>query len=120
MLEQNVAYRTPEIAPIRGEGVLVVGFDISLFRGLDLLQGLRRFLVVIERGKESRFHAGVQLLHLRGIQLEIRPAERPDADQFHLPLEDIDPHRQFIQPTAAKLAPPEIDTVIVREFSTLL
>ena len=101
MLEQNVAYRTPEIPPVGGEGVLVIGFDISLFRGLDLLQGLGRFLVVVERGKESWFHTDVQVLHLRGIQLEIRPAERPDAHQFHLPFKDVDEHRKFIQPGLA-------------------
>ena len=55
MLEQNVAYRPPEIPPIRSEGVLVVGFDISLFRGLDVLDGLGRFLIVIERRQQSGF-----------------------------------------------------------------
>ena len=101
MLEQDVAYRSPEIPPVGGEGVLVIGFDISLFRFLDLLQGLGGLLVVIERREESRLDADVQRLHLRRIELEIRSAERPHAHEFHLPLEDVDEHGQFVQPTGA-------------------
>ena len=120
MLEQNIPYRPPEIPPIGGKGSLVVGLDISLFRCLNVFQGLGRFLVVIERGEQPRFHADVQFLHLLRIQAKVLPAERSYPHQFHLPLENVDSHRQFVQPAAAQLAPPEIDPIIVREFSALL
>ncbi len=92
MLEQNVAYRSPEIPPVGSEGVFVVGFDISLFRCLDVFDGLGGLFVVVERGKETRFHADMQLLHLRGVQAEILPTQRPYADEFHLAFEDVDEH----------------------------
>ncbi len=120
MLEQNVSYRAPEIPPVGGEGVLVVGFDISLFRGLDVFDGLGGLFVVIERGQEARFHADVQLLHLRGIQAEILPAERTHAHEFHLSFEDVDEHREFIDPTTAEFVTPVIDTIVTRELAALL
>ena len=100
--------------------MLVVGFDISLFRGLDVLDGLRRFLIIIERRKQSWLHTDVKLLHFRSIHPEILPAERPDAHQFHLPFQDIDEHRKLIQPALTKQVPPMIHPVIVRELSALL
>lgn len=120
MLEQNVTYGAPEIAPVRGEGTLVVGFDISLFRGLDVLQGFGCLLIVIERREQPRLHADMQFLHFRGVHPEILPAQRPHTHQFQLPLQDIDDHRQLVQPTAAQFAPPIIDPVIMGEFPAFL
>ena len=42
MFEQNITHRSPEIPPIGGEGMLVVGFDIAFFGDLDIFQCLRR------------------------------------------------------------------------------
>ena len=120
MLEQDVAHRTPEIAPVRGEGMLVVGFDISFLGGLHVFQCLRRFLVIVEWGQESRFHADVQFLHFRGIQAEILPTERTYADQFHLALEDIDKHGQLVDPGFPEQTSPEIHPVVIGELATLL
>lgn len=120
MLEQNVAYRTPEIPPIGAEGMLVVGFDISLFRGLDVFDGFGGLFVVVERGQEPRFYADVQFLHFRGVQAEILPTQRPYAHEFHLAFEDVDEHGQLVQPGAAELVSPVIDAIVAREFATLL
>ena len=120
MLEQNIANRAPEITPVGAEGVLVVGFDISLFRGLDVFDGLRGLFVVIERGQEPRLYADVQFLHLRGVQAEILPAQRPHAHKFHLAFEDVDEHGQFVQPGAAELVAPIIDTIVARELAAFL
>lgn len=49
MLEQNIAHRSPEIPPIRGKGTLLIGFDISLLRCLDILDRLGGNGIVIER-----------------------------------------------------------------------
>ena len=74
MLEQNIAHRAPKIPPIGGEGMLVIGFDISFLRGLDFLQGLGGIFVVVEWGEKPRFYTDVQFLHLRGVHAEILPA----------------------------------------------
>ena len=59
MLKQNVADRAPEITPVRGEGVGVVGFDISFLRFLYVFERMGGFFFVVERGKESRLDADV-------------------------------------------------------------
>ena len=120
MLEQNVAHRSPEIPPVGGEGVLVIGFDISLFRFLNFFDGLGSLFVVIERGQEARLHADVKLLHLRGVQAEILSAQRPHAHEFHLAFEDVDEHGQLVQPSAAELVSPVVDTIVTRELTALL
>ena len=120
MPEQNVAHRSPEIPPVGGEGMLVIGFDISLFRFLNFFDGLGGLFVVVERGQEARFHADVQLLHLRGVQAEILSAQRPYAHEFHLAFEDVDEHGQLVQPSAAELVSPVVDTIVTRELTALL
>ena len=120
MLEQDVAHRPPEIPPVRGEGVLVVGFDISSLRGLDVFDGLGRGLVIIERGQEPRLHTDVQFLHFRRVHAKILPAQGPYAHQFHLPLEDVDDHGQFVDPGLPEQATPEVHPIVVGELSALL
>ena len=56
MLEQDIAYRAPEISPISGEGVFMIGFNIPFFRGLNIFNGLGCFLVVIERRQQARLY----------------------------------------------------------------
>ena len=120
MLEQNIAHRPPEIPPIGAEGMLVIGFDISLFRFLNFFDGLGRFFVVVERGQEARLHADMQFLHLLGVHSKVLPAERPHPHKFHLSLKDIDSHRDLIDPGAAKQAAPMIHPVIMRELTAFL
>ena len=120
MLEQDVAHRAPEIPPVRGEGVLVVGFDISFLRGLDVFDGLGRSFVVVERGQEPRLHADVQFLHLRRVHAEVLPTQGPHAYELHLSLEDVDDHGQLVNPGFPEQAAPEVHPVVVGELSTLL
>ena len=120
MLEQNVAYRTPEVAPVGSEGVRVVGVDISFFRGLDIVQSNGRLLVVIEGRQESGFYADVEVLHLWGVQAEILPAQGSYSYQLHLALENVDEHGQFVKPSFAQKLSPTVYAVIVSELATVL
>ena len=120
MLEKNITHRPPEIPPVGSKGMLVVGIDIAFFGGLDIFQGLRRCLVVIERGQEPWLHADMQLLHLRRVHIEILTAQRADAHQFHLPLEDVDAHRKLVDPGFPEKASPEVHPVIIGKFPALL
>ena len=98
----------------------MVGFDISLFRGLNVFDGLGRYFVVVERGEEARLHADVQFLHFVGVHAEILPAQRTYSHQFHLALEDVDAHGEFVDPSAAKQTAPMVHPVIARELAALL
>ena len=120
MLEQYIPHGPPEIPPVRGEGVLVIGFDIPFLGGLDVFQGLRGSFVIVERGQKPRLDADVQLLHLGCVQAEILPAQRTDTHQFHLPLENIDAHREFVQPGFPQHPPPYVHPVVIRELAALL
>ena len=77
MLEQNITYRPPEIPPVCGEGMLMVSLNIPLLRRLNVLNGLRRLFIVIERRQKPRLHANMQLLHFRGIHPKILPTQGP-------------------------------------------
>ena len=120
MLEQDVAYRAPEVPPVGDEGMLEIGFDILFLRRLDFLQGFGRLFFVIERGQQARLYARAQFPHFRRVQAEIMTAQRPYAHEFHLSLEEIDEHGQFVDPSVAEPAAPEIHPVVVRELTALL
>ena len=120
MLEQNIAYRAPKVAPVGGEGTLVVRFDISLFRSLDILQGFGCLFIVIEWREQAWLYAHMQLLHLRRIEAEILPTQRSHSYKFHLSLEDVDAHGQFVNPGTPEPSAPKIHPVVVRELPTLL
>ena len=119
-MKQYVAYRAPEVAPVGGKSVLVVGFDVSFLRRLDVLQGDGSVFVVIERRQHAGLDADVKFLHLRRIETEIMPAEGPHAHGLHLALEDVDEHRQFVKPRAAEEPPPDGHTVVVGELAAVL
>lgn len=97
-----------------------VSVDISFLRGLDVVQGNGGVFVVIERRQKAGLYTDVQLLHLRSVEAEIVPAQRPDSDQFHLPLEYVDEHRQFVQPGFAKEFTPAVHPIVMRELSAIL
>ena len=62
----------------------------------------------------------MKLLHLRRIEAEILPAQGTHAHQFHLSLEDIDKHRELVQPAAPEAPAPEVHAVVVRELTAFL
>ena len=120
MLENDVAYRSPEVAPVGGEGVCLVGVYISFLRGLDVFKGDGGVFVVVEGGQEPRLDADMQVLHLGRVKAEIMPAQRPYADELHLALEDVDEHRQLVEPELAEQPSPAVDAVVVGEFAAVL
>lgn len=120
VLEKYVAYGAPEIAPVSGEGVLVVGVDISFLRGLDIVQGDGGVFVVIKGRQQTGLYACVQVLHLGSVQAEVLPAQRSYSDQLHLSLEDIYEHRKLVQPGAAQELAPAVHAVVARELATVL
>ena len=120
VFEQDVADGAPEVAPVGGEGSGVVGFDIAALRGLHVFERDRGVLVVVEGRQEAGLDADVQLLHLGRVEAEILPAQRAHAHELHLALEDVDRHRELVQPAAAHQFAPEVDAVVVGEFATVL
>lgn len=71
MFEKYVAYGAPEISPVRCEGVLVVGFDISFLRGLDIFDSLGGFIFIVKRRQKSRLDTHMEILHFGGVEAEI-------------------------------------------------
>jgi len=59
MLENNILHRAPEVTPVGGEGVGMVGFDIPALGGLDVLERVWGLGLVVEGGQESGFDARV-------------------------------------------------------------
>lgn len=120
MLEKDVAYRAPEVAPVGGEGMLVVGVDISFLRSLDVVQGDWGVFVVVKWRQEAWLHAGVQGLHLGRVEAEIVTAEGAHSDQLHLSLEYIDEHRELVKPGPAQQFAPAVHAVVARELASFL
>ena len=120
VLEQDVADGAPEVAPVGREGVGVVGLDVAALGGLDIVQGDGGLLVEIKGRQEAGLDTDVQLLHFGCIEAEIMAAQGAHADQFHLPLEDVDQHRELVQPGLSHEFTPEIDAVVVCELAAVL
>ena len=120
MLEKDVSYSAPEITPVGGERTGVVGVNVSFLRCLDIVQGDRGLLVIVERWQQAGFDTDMQILHFRRIKAEIVPAQGTDADQLHLALEHVDEHRQFVEPGFAQELAPAVDAIVVRELSAIL
>ena len=68
--QENISYRSPEVAPVGEEGVFQVGFDVATLRGLDLIETYGCFLFVVEGREHSRPYFGTQILHLGGVERE--------------------------------------------------
>ena len=115
-LENNIADNLPKIPPVGAQGMLQIGLQITTLAVLDLLQGL--WHVDIEWRQQSRLGLDSQLLQIFGIKVEILLAQRTNADQLHLPLQDIDKHRQLIKPGLAQETAPLRHAVVVAELTT--
>ena len=120
MLEKDVSYRAPEIAPIGGETVFMVGIYISFLRCLDIVQCDGGVFVVVKGWEQAGLDTDVQVLHCWRVQAEILSAQGAYSDKFHLALKYIDEHWKFVKPGFAKEFAPAVYPVIVRKFTTIL
>ena len=120
MLDQNIPHRAPEVAPVGGEGAGLVGLDVAALGGLHVLERVRGLGLIVEGGQETRLDARMQRLHLGRVEAEIVAAEGPHADQLHLAFQDVDRHRELVQPAPAHQFAPEVDAVVVGELAAVL
>ena len=57
-MKYDIPDDAPEVAPVGGEGVLQVGFQVAAFAFLNLLDGLGSLVLVVERRQHAGFGAG--------------------------------------------------------------
>lgn len=98
----------------------MVGVNISFLRSLNIAQSNGGVLIIVERRQQSRLYADMDILHLRSVKTEIVPAQGANSDKFHLPLEDVDEHRQLVNPGFTKEFAPAVNPVVVRELTSIL
>ncbi len=94
--------------------MLQVGIQVFIFAGVEFVKCIR--MVDIERRDESGFGECAFILQFFWVLLQHSFAARSYADEFNIPFEPVDEHRQFVQPVLTEDSSPVRDAPIVITF----
>ena len=114
-LKNNISDDFPEILPVGTEGMLQIGLKVTPLTVLNLVQSLRH--IDIKRRQQPRFGFNPKFLQISCIKIKILLTQGSHPDQFHLPLQNVNKHRQLIQPGLAEEPAPLRHAVVVAELA---
>jgi len=100
--------------------VFEVCLDVSSFACLHVFDGLGADLLVVEWRKEARLYLDAQFLHFGSVESEVLQAQRPDAHELEVSLEEVDQHRELVEPAFAQDTAPVADAVVILELAAFL